>query len=205
MTSQPLSKSASFGNFVCSCIRSMICWICSSLCCIAVAIVIYMLVSGIIYASSGDLMVPSDKPGRNETLLWRDPTGQGGLQVEVLNALDERWTPFFEEYIKRWDSGYANETNAIDPLSLSVQRVDVDPQCEPITGKLKACNANYGETDWRGINIALTDQNNYIQNSISKYNDYWINVADTQNTDDQMKYTMCHELGHGWGLPHTDE
>ena len=24
-------------------------------------------------------------------------------------------------------------------------------------------------------------------------------------TPDQHLYTMCHELGHGWGLPHTDE
>lgn len=194
-----------------ACISNIFCWILTLLVMVAVGVTLYLLVWGDketvdeLLNDPTKVFVPSDLPGRNDTLLWREPTGSGGLQLEVLNALDDQWIPAFEEYIARWDAGYQNDTNTIDPLSLSVERVAVDPDCEPVDGKLKACNADYGETDWRGINIALADQDNYIQNSISKYNDYWMTVGDMQNDDNQMKYTMCHELGHGWGLAHTDE
>lgn len=211
MAAQTQSKSPSCCSILCSCIHSIICWMFSFAMCIAVAVVLYMLLTGDdatldnLLNDPTKVLIPSDKPGRNDTLLWKEPSGRGGLQLEVLNALEDHWVPSFDEYIQKWDAGYQNNTHTIDPLSLSVQRVAVDPECEPVQGKLKACNANYGQTDWRGINIALADQNNYIQNSISKYNDFFINGATMQNNDNQMKYTMCHELGHGWGLAHTDE
>ncbi|GAX29585.1 hypothetical protein FisN_24Lh043 [Fistulifera solaris] len=207
--SQP--KEPSCCSILCGCVNSIICWVFTLALSIAVAVVLYVLLTGdqetldTLMNDPASVLVPSDMPGRNDTLLWREPSGQGGLQLEVLNALDDTWTPFFEEYIQKWDAGFQNETHTVDPLSLTVQRVEVDSQCEPVDGKLKACNGDYGKTDWRGINIALADQNNYIQNSISKYNDYWMTVGDMQNDDNQMKYTMCHELGHGWGLAHTDE
>jgi len=40
-----------------------------------------------------------------------------------------------------------------------------------------------------------------ITSSIAKMNEYYLLNADF----DERLYTMCHELGHGYGLPHTDE
>jgi hypothetical protein len=40
-----------------------------------------------------------------------------------------------------------------------------------------------------------------IQSSVAKMNEHYLLNADY----DERLYTMCHELGHGYGLPHTDE
>ena len=94
----------------------------------------------------------------------------------------------------QWDAGYGN----VDPLALSIQRVAVDPECTPTDGRIKVCNGDYGKTDWRGINVALIN-GEYMVNSVAMLNDYWL------YDDDQKQYTMCHELGHGFGLAHTDD
>jgi hypothetical protein len=67
---------------------------------------------------------------------------------------------------------------------------------------MKVCNGNYGDTGWLGINlITSTVASGEIQNSVAKMNEYYLLNAE----DDERQYTMCHELGHGFGLPHTDE
>ena len=61
---------------------------------------------------------------------------------------------------------------------------------------------NYGETGWLGINEVLkTVPQGIIQSSVAKMNEHYLLNADC----DERLYTMCHEVGHGFGLPHTDE
>jgi hypothetical protein len=61
---------------------------------------------------------------------------------------------------------------------------------------------NYGETGWLGINEVLKSvPQNIIQSSVAKMNEHYLLNAGY----DERLYTMCHELGHGYGLPHTDE
>ena len=61
---------------------------------------------------------------------------------------------------------------------------------------------NYGETGWLGINEVLKSvPQGIIQSSVAKMNEHYLFNADY----DERLYTMCHELGHGYGLPHTDE
>jgi len=117
-----------------------------------------------------------------------------GLEIVVENALDESWVPYFEDYVRQWDDGNP------DALRLNTVRVPVDNDCDPLPGRIKVCNGNYGNTDWDGINYFLTS-GPYIQWSTSKMNDYHLE----QDTEARKKYTMCHELGHAFGLHHTDE
>jgi hypothetical protein len=44
-------------------------------------------------------------------------------------------------------------------------------------------------------------RNDVIIASSAKMNDYYL----SDNNKAQKQYTMCHEIGHGFGLPHTDE
>lgn len=143
-----------------------------------------------------EFFVQEDPPGRNETLLWPVAFSETneGLELVIENALVDSWTPYLEHWVQRWDAGYGT----VDPLSLSIQRVAVDAECTPSDGRIKVCNGDYGRTDWRGINVALT-QGDFIVHSVAKLNDYWL------YEEDQKQYTMCHELGHGFGLAHTDE
>jgi hypothetical protein len=167
--------------------------------------VICAAIAGLAYAfTGGGTRMPSiPKPpsfqeedpffgGAAEKTRW---SNQGsGLELEILNALDERWYTLFEIAIKNWDDGDP------DALTLSVTKVEIDHDCVEVTGKLKVCNGDYGDTKWRGINQVILS-NGFIVSSVAKLNEFYLATAD----ESQRQYTMCHEIGHGFGLQHTDE
>mmetsp|Transcript_19712 Transcript_19712/g.41394 ORF Transcript_19712/g.41394 Transcript_19712/m.41394 type:complete len:289 (-) Transcript_19712:230-1096(-) len=131
--------------------------------------------------------------GDNTTILWRDfDPGNGGLRLTLLNALDDDWTEEFELAVADWQES--------DALVLSTERVEVDHTCQSKDGVMVVCNANFGETGWVGIN-ENSIVNDRIVASVSKMNEYYLKNSNL----DHRRYTMCHEIGHGFGLPHTDE
>jgi hypothetical protein len=98
---------------------------------------------------------------------WRGTNGQGGLTLELVNALEERWYPYFDTAVAEWDNGNP------DVLTLSVSYDDVDPDCKPIRGKMKVCNGNYGDTQWKGINVVSLVNDQIIESS-AKMNEFYL-------------------------------
>ena len=135
--------------------------------------------------------------GKTKVPYWNPPNGgKGGLTLTVVNALEDKWQVYFTLAMNDWDLG------SPDALTLSSEKASApDGQCTPITGKLKVCNGNYGQTNWRGINNGVVDGNGYLVASTSKMNDYYLQYDPAPT----WQYTMCHEMGHGFGCPHTDE
>jgi hypothetical protein len=131
--------------------------------------------------------------GVNTTAKWASD-GLTGLSLEIYNACSDDWDSAFAEAVTDWDSGTP------DALTLTTKKVDRDLTCEFIEGLIVVCNDDYGDTGWRGINEYLT-QNDIIGMSVAKMNEYYLANAPT----DERLYTMCHEIGHGFGLAHTDE
>jgi hypothetical protein len=124
-----------------------------------------------------------------------DNNGQG-LSLTILNALDESWYGYFEKAIADWEAGL----DGIDPLTLTTKVVAQEYDCTPENGFQKVCNGDYGDTGWNGINtITMYGGGLLIQSSAAKMNEYYLN----HGSDALKQYTMCHELGHGFGLPHT--
>lgn len=131
----------------------------------------------------------------NSTQVWahsNNGDGNGILKLEILNALDEDWQTLFDTVIQDWSQSSV--------LDLYPKRVDVDYQCSRVQGAMKICNANFGETGYLGFN-EVEYMGNVILSSVAQMNEYYLYNAD----DTQRQYTLCHELGHGFGLPHTDE
>lgn len=131
---------------------------------------------------------PFAQKGPDEVNKWK--SGNNGLELEVLNALDDLWFPFFYTAVSEWDSG------SPDAVNLKTVRVATDSDCSTVAGVLKVCNGNYGETTWRGIN-KLWLENEDIYASAARMNEFYFQGEDV----DQRQYTMCHEIGHGLGLP----
>ena len=121
---------------------------------------------------------------------WR--TKGKGLELRVLNNLDEGWQETFRQVMVAWDQGEP------DAVSFIVERVN-DPQCKAVMGAMIVCNDDYGNTDWRGINEFVT-QNGYIIYSTAKLNDRFLSGAN----NDLRTYVCCHEVGHGLGELHYD-
>lgn len=185
-------------------------WTCGRLCFLlgfpvvvlgVVVVVLYVTLGGLPFLPKGsipvldDLVDPFEGVDPNEAPKW-DHASNGNLRLVVLNALDPKWDSQFARAVQEWDNG------SPDVLTLTTRRVRVDPDCDAVAGRLKVCNGDYGETDWYGINaLLLTNGGRTIRASTARLNDGLLD----RSSAERKQYTMCHEIGHGFGLPHTDE
>lgn len=125
------------------------------------------------------------------------PVEGPGLSLTLLNAMEDKWDNLVEVAVQNWDEGYP-----IDSLTLSVTPIAYEATCEAVVRAIKLCNADYGATQWRGLNdISFNARTKEIVKSSAKMNEFYL----AQETDEQRLYTLCHEIGHGFGLPHWDE
>ena len=131
--------------------------------------------------------------GGVEVPQWRSE-GSGGLEVEFLNALDSSWQVEFQLGIADWD--YGNP----DALTLSSTQIDIETKCSHVEGKVKVCNGDYGSTNWRGLCEVLQDRDGFITSANVRMNEFYL-----ASEPEARQYSMCHELGHSFGLPHSDE
>jgi len=144
--------------------------------------------------SFGGLFNEDPKLGNNQTTRWKsDYIKDDGLHLTLYNALDDTWQQEYADAIADWQQS--------DALQLTTQRVAVDYECTRVDGVMVVCNANFGATGWVGINENSISSRGVILSSVSKMNEYYLRNADYNH----RRFTMCHEVGHGLGLPHTDE
>jgi len=131
---------------------------------------------------------------------WDVKGGDEVLEMKLLNALTDDWEVYFNKALVDWQVGTPNH------LSLTSESVTPEEKCVPVEGTMKVCNGDYGATGWEGINEILTRGNDIIS-SVAKMNEYYLGLDKLSGDKLQHKrqYTMCHEIGHGWGLPHLDE
>ncbi|KAL7535150.1 hypothetical protein ACHAWF_005072 [Thalassiosira exigua] len=149
---------------------------------------------------------PEKDPGLGtvgEHNLWRplrDEKGEiiegHGLSLTILNNLrsGSDWNEYLTTTLSEWDRGIP------DAVSFGIRTIARDPDCRAVRRAMKVCNADYGPTEWRGVNQILL-QDDMIVTSLAKVNDYYLEGTNRA----QKMYTMCHEFGHGLGLGHTDE
>ena len=154
---------------------------------------------------SDNSILEIDRWKRENIMKWKN-TGSG-LSLTLLNSLDVKWDGFFDSAVSDWgaapslalsSSKYARPTTII---------------CNQLSGVMRACNDEYGDTGWLGINEAVyyTYNNtknevsgineNIILSSVVKINDSYLEGA----SDFKKQYVLCHEIGHGFGLRHRDD
>lgn len=180
--------------------RYSFCCICTRIVTPVVMISVLVVFSILFFGNSSSLqnLIPGlfESEDFGEQLVWRRSAGEvgGGLSLTVVNALDSTWHQYFDTAVQDWDTG------SPDALTLSSQVASApDPDCGIVEGVLKMCNSNFGETGWMGVNNVVK-YDNLIAGSVGMMNEYYFGTGD----DAKRQYTMCHEMGHGFGLSHTD-
>ena len=75
-------------------------------------------------------------------------------------------------------------------------------RCPTVTGKVRACNAAYGNNGWLGIAQIWLSGGHIVQGT-AKMNDSYL--AGAAYNDVNRQHVICQEIGHDWGLGHQDE
>lgn len=121
---------------------------------------------------------------------WPEFESKTGLRLEILSSLGDQWRPALETTVSDW--------NAFESMELTVTSSPPDEECEPVWGKIKICNDDFGETNWRSSIEVYFRSENVVAVSL-QVNDFY--------TLDQgwAQYTLCHQLGHAFGLGSTLE
>lgn len=139
--------------------------------------------------------------GNSTVTLWDEQyieRDDGGLQLTLVNSLSADWQEEFEVAVADWSMSDALTLDVVvEPVD---DAWDNDKKCKRQDDKMVVCNGNFGDTGWVGINENEV-MGGRIISSVAKMNEYYLNKADF----DHRRFTMCHEIGHGFGLPHTDE
>lgn len=107
-----------------------------------------------------------------------------------------------------WDGELATtltDWSASTKLNLSITARDDSSRtrklCRAVSGKIRSCNAAYGNNGWLGL-ASINISGSHITQGTSKMNDsYSVQFADQNQRD----HVMCQEIGHLFGLGHTSE
>jgi hypothetical protein len=76
-------------------------------------------------------------------------------------------------------------------------------RCQPISGKVRSCNANYGFNGWLGLAQIWISNGVHIVQGIAKMNDSYL--ASSSYSETNRQHVICQEIGHDFGLGHQDE
>ena len=75
-------------------------------------------------------------------------------------------------------------------------------RCPMSSGKVRVCNATYGNNGWLGLASINIDSKGHITQGTVKVNDSYSSYFASQ---DERHHVMCQEIGHTIGLGHTSE
>lgn len=123
----------------------------------------------------------------------------GRLNVTVVRSITPQWSTSVNGAITDWDKSRALDlTPASGDVSDTGRR-----RCEPIAGKIRVCNAAYGQRQWIGL-ATIWLSNGHISQGVTQLNDSYFDMA-FYNTPAWRSAVACQEIGHDFGLDHQDE
>ncbi len=127
---------------------------------------------------------------------WARTTSSFTLQV--IDSNTSNWDDELALAVSQWSQS--------TKLNLQVTSFDdssrTRKQCRAVSGKIRSCNASYGNNGWLGLASINLDSNGHISQGTSKMNDSYSASFASQ---DERRHVMCQEIGHLFGLGHTSE
>jgi hypothetical protein len=118
--------------------------------------------------------------------------------VRVVDSMTSDWDDNLDIAISDWDQ--STVMNVVEEAGDSSTKTR--KRCAAITGKVRACNAAYGNNGWLGL-AQIWVTGGHITKGTAKMNDSYFASASYSETNRQ--HVVCQEIGHDWGLTHQDE
>lgn len=107
------------------------------------------------------------------------------------------WDAYLSEASSDWSKSTVLDTTIVAGGVTNVKR------CPITAGRVEICNASYGFNGWLGV-AGISVSGGHITGSYVKMNDSYFNSS-TYNKPEWRRFVMCQEIGHAFGLDHTDE
>lgn len=119
--------------------------------------------------------------------------------IKVVDSMTADWDDNLAMAVSDWDRSTV--------LSLSIEQGDnssrARKRCNPIAGKVRSCNAAYGNNGWLGL-AQIWLSGGHISQGTAKMNDSYMYVGSSY-TETNRQHVICQEIGHDWGLGHQSE
>lgn len=142
---------------------------------------------------------------------WADyhwQKGSGALTVPVGDNVDSKWDAYLQQAMNGGPytnggngDGWNDVTGIID--SPIVAGRSNPKNCKAVAGTIQVCNSRYGNTQWLGI-ASIWLSGGHISQGTTKLNDTYFNTP-SYNTPAWRRLVTCQEVGHDYGLGHTNE
>ena len=117
--------------------------------------------------------------------------------ITVIDSMTSDWDDNLRAANSDWD--------ASSVLEVAYESGDASQRtrkrCPTVSGKVRACNADYGRNGWLGVAQIWLSSGHIVQGT-AKMNDTYLSSGYTETN---RQHVICQEIGHDWGLGHTSE
>jgi hypothetical protein len=119
--------------------------------------------------------------------------------ITIIDSMTSDWDGNLDTAISDW-----NQSSVLNVAEeAGSEASNVRKRCRPVSGKVRSCNANYGNNGWLGLAQIWITGGVHITQGTAKMNDSYLSTSSYTETNRQ--HVICQEIGHDWGLDHQDE
>jgi hypothetical protein len=117
--------------------------------------------------------------------------------LRIVDNVTDAWDSYLRDTSASWST-----SSVLDTIVTSVKKNS--RRCEPAYGRVKVCNARYGENGWLGLAQIWVIDGVHIVQGLAQLNDTYFN-SPAYNSPAWRNMVMCQEVAHTFGLDHQDE
>lgn len=132
---------------------------------------------------------------------WARTTSSFTLQTldSTVATAYVNWPSKLSTSVTQWSASTKLDLSKVAYTNTSTQR----KRCTAVVGKIRVCNASYGNNGWLGLASINLDSNGHISQGTAKMNDSY--TSTWAGDPNEAAHVMCQEVGHTFGLGHTSE
>lgn len=161
-------------------------------------------ISRIVLVSAATLAISGSGFANHQWSTYHWNKGSNQLAVPVGDNVTAAWDSYLQVAVgKEGSTGPLGWNSSIAIESPLVTGGTTARRCKAAAGRIEVCNLTYGATGWLGI-AGISISGGHITSGYTKLNDTYFNTTQ-YNTPAWRRLVMCQEIGHNYGLGHTDE